>query len=141
MEYVWSYQATGKAMGSCDTSFVASPPATATTMPAHLLFHFLFDQRRRDGCDDLPIVLIHPSLLIPPLNSIISALNAIPSSDPVMDSEHLAMLLTLLDTIHSASTASSRNVCLIADLTDAEFEELKSISVAQNLVFDDIMDR
>jgi len=78
---------------------------------------------------------------IPPLNSIISAPNAIPSSDPVMDSERLAMLLTLLDTTHSASTASSRNVRSIADLTDAEFEELKSISVAQNLVFDDIMDR
>jgi len=78
---------------------------------------------------------------IPPLNSIIPAPNAIPTSDPVMDSERLAMLLTLLDTTHSASTTSSRNVRSIADLTDAEFEELKSISAAQNLVFDDIMDR
>ena len=78
---------------------------------------------------------------IPPLNSIIPALNAIPTSDPVMDSERLAMLLTLLDTTHSASTTSSCNVRSIADLTDAEFEELKSISAAQNLVFDDIIDR
>jgi len=84
---------------------------------------------------------ITEDLSIPPLNSIIPAPNAILTSDPIMDSKCLAMLLMLLDTTHSASTALSHNVHLIADLTDAEFEELKSISVAQNLVFDDIMDR
>jgi len=49
------------------------------------------------------------------------------------------MLLTLLDTTHSTLTASSRNVHSIANLTDAEFEELNSISVAQDLDFEEIM--
>jgi len=76
---------------------------------------------------------------IPPLNRIISAPNAVPTSNPSAESERLAMLLSLLDSTHSSSTASSRDVRSIADLTDAEFEELKSISVAQDMVFEDIM--
>jgi hypothetical protein len=78
---------------------------------------------------------------IPPLDSVISAPDAIPTSNPITKSELLAMLLALLDTTHSTSTASSRNVCSIADLTDAEFEELKSISAALDLDFKEIMSR
>jgi hypothetical protein len=76
---------------------------------------------------------------IPPLNSIISVPNAIPTSNPSAESERLAMLLSLLDSTHSSSTASSRNVRSIADLTDAKFEELKSISAAQNMNFEEMM--
>ncbi len=78
---------------------------------------------------------------IPPLYSVISATNTITTSIPIAKNECLAMLLTLLDTTHSTSAASSRHVHSIADLTDAEFEELKSISVAQDLDFEEIMDR
>jgi len=49
------------------------------------------------------------------------------------------MFLSLLDSTHSSSTASSRNVHSIADLTDAEFEELKSISMAQDMNFEEMM--
>jgi len=76
---------------------------------------------------------------IPPLNSIISVPNTLPTSNPSAESERLAMLLSLLDSTHSSSTASSRDVRSIADLTDAEFKELKSISMAQNIVFEDII--
>jgi len=49
------------------------------------------------------------------------------------------MLLTILNTTHSTSMASSRHAHSIADLTDAEFEELKSIWAAQDLDFEEMM--
>jgi len=80
-------------------------------------------------------------LSIPLLDSIISAPNAIPASYQITNNEPLTILLMLLDTTHSTSTASSHHVHSIADLTDAEFEELKSLLAAQNLDFEEIMGR
>ena len=76
-----------------------------------------------------------------PHDNLPSNANSMTATLSFTQDEHFSMLLTLLDTTHSTSLASSHNVLSIDDLTDAEFEELKSISLAQHIVFEDLLRR
>ena len=76
-----------------------------------------------------------------PHDNLSSNANSMTATHSFMQDERLGMLLMLLDTTHSTSSASSRNVLSIDDLTDAEFEELKSISIAQHIEFEDLLHR
>jgi len=60
-----------------------------------------------------------------PHDNLSSNANSMTATLSFTQDEHLGMLLTLLDTTHSTSSASSHNVLSIDDLTDAEFKELK----------------
>ena len=68
---------------------------------------------------------------IPPLENILPDLNTKPTSGLPTPDETLMALLSLLNT-PSVSTGTSHKVCSLADLTDAEFEQLKAVSTLGN---------